>query len=131
MRHSSFNGRKIFNDPVYGFITVGDPLLFDLIEHPWFQRLRRIRQLGMTDTVYPGALHTRFQHSIGAMHLMNQAIHALQIKGVDISKQESLDAAVAILLHDIGHGPFSHALENSIIGNIDHEMISGLYMDKL
>ena len=131
MRHSSFNGRKIFNDPVYGFITVGNPLLFDLIEHPWFQRLRRIRQLGMTDTVYPGALHTRYQHSIGAMHLMNQAIHALQIKGVDISKQESLDAAVAILLHDIGHGPFSHALENSIIGNIDHEMISGLYMDKL
>ena len=131
MRHSSFNGRKIFNDPVYGFITIGDPLLFDLIEHPWFQRLRRIRQLGMTDMVYPGALHTRFQHSIGTMHLMNQAIHALQIKGVDISEQESLDAAVAILLHDIGHGPFSHALENSIIGNIDHEMISGLYMDKL
>ncbi len=130
MRHSSFSGRKIFNDPVYGFITVGDPLLFDLIEHPWFQRLRRIRQLGMTDLVYPGALHTRFHHSIGAMHLMNQAIHALRLRGVDISAAEGLNAAVAILLHDIGHGPFSHALENSIIG-IDHELISRYYMDKL
>ncbi len=131
VRHSSFNGRKIFNDPVYGFITVGNPLLFDLIEHPWFQRLRRIRQLGMTDMVYPGALHTRFHHSIGAMHLMNQAIHALRIKGVEIDKQEALDVAVAILLHDIGHGPFSHALEHSIVENIDHEMISRFYMDKL
>ncbi len=130
MRHSSFSGRKIFNDPVYGFITVGDPLLFDLIEHPWFQRLRRIRQLGMTDMVYPGALHTRFHHSVGAMHLMNQAIHALRLKGVEISPREGLDAAVAILLHDIGHGPFSHALENSIIG-IDHELISRYYMDRL
>jgi len=131
VRHSSFNGRKIFNDPVYGFITVGHPLLFDLIEHPWFQRLRRIKQLGMTDMVYPGALHTRFHHSIGAMHLMNQAIHALRIKGVEISKQEALDVGVAILLHDIGHGPFSHALENSIVENIDHEIISRFYMDKL
>ena len=131
MRHSSFKGRKIFNDPVYGFITVGHPLLFDLIEHPWFQRLRRIRQLGMTDMVYPGALHTRFHHSIGAMFLMNHAIQSLRQKDVDISEQEALDAAAAILLHDIGHGPFSHALENSIIESIDHEMISRLYMDKL
>ena len=131
MRHSSFNGRKIFNDPVYGFIPIGNPLLFDLIEHPWFQRLRRIKQLGMTDMVYPGALHTRFHHSIGAMHLMNHAIHALRLKEVEISDQEELNAAVAILLHDIGHGPFSHALENSIIENIDHEIISRLYMDKL
>jgi len=131
VRHSSFNGRKIFNDPVYGFITVNDPLIFDLIEHPWFQRLRRIRQLGLTDMVYPGALHTRFHHSMGAYHLMNQAIHALRIKGVEISDQEALDAVTAILLHDIGHGPFSHALENSIIDNIDHELISRFYMDKL
>lgn len=131
MRHSSFNGRKIFNDPVYGFITVGDPLLFDLIEHPWFQRLRRIRQLGMTDMVYPGALHTRFHHSVGAMHLMNQAMIALRIKGVDISDQECLDAAVAILLHDIGHGPFSHALEHSIVDNLHHETLSQLYINKL
>ena len=131
MRHSSFNGRKIFNDPIYGFIPIGNPLLFDLIEHPWFQRLRRIKQLGMTDMVYPGALHTRFHHSIGAMHLMNHAIHALRLKEVEISDQEELNAAVAILLHDIGHGPFSHALENSIIENINHEIISRLYMDKL
>ncbi len=131
MRHSSFKGRKIFNDPVYGFITVDNELIFDLIEHPWFQRLRRIRQLGLTDMVYPGALHTRFHHSIGAYHLMTQAIYALRIKGVEISDQEELDASVAILLHDIGHGPFSHALEHSIVENIDHEMISRLYMDKL
>ncbi|MEN8224899.1 MAG: HD domain-containing protein [Bacteroidota bacterium] len=131
MRHSSFNSRKIFNDPVYGFIPVGDPILFDIIEHPWFQRLRRIKQLGMTDMVYPGALHTRFHHSVGAMHLMTHAINALRLKGADINEQEALDAAVAILLHDIGHGPFSHALENSIIHGIDHELISKLYMDKL
>jgi len=131
VRHSSFNGRKIFNDPVYGFITVDNSLVFDLIEHPWFQRLRRIKQLGMTDMVYPGALHTRFHHSIGAMALMNQAINALRIKGVEVGKQEGLDASIAILLHDIGHGPFSHALENSIVENIDHEMISRFYMDKL
>lgn len=131
MRHSSFNGRKIFNDPVYGFIPVGDALIFDLIEHPWFQRLRRIKQLGMTDMVYPGALHTRFHHSIGAMHLMTHAINALYLKGVEISKEEARDAAIAILLHDIGHGPFSHALENSLIDNIDHELISRIYMDKL
>ena len=131
LRHSSFKGRKIFNDPVYGFITVGHPLLFDLIEHACFQRLRRIRQLGMTDMVYPGALHTRFHHSMGAMFLMNHAIQSLRLKGVDISEQEALDAATAILLHDIGHGPFSHALENSIIESIDHEVISRLYMDKL
>lgn len=131
MQHSSFNDRKIFNDPVYGFIPVGDPLLFDLIEHPWFQRLRRIKQLGLTDMVYPGALHTRFHHSIGAMHLMNHAINALRLKKVEISDDERRDAAIAILLHDIGHGPFSHALENSIISGIDHEVISRLYMDRL
>ena len=131
MRHSSFIGRKIFNDPVYGFITIENELLFDIIEHPWFQRLRRIKQLGMTDMVYPGALHTRFHHSIGAMHLMTQAIYALKLKGVKIDKQEAQDAAIAILLHDIGHGPFSHALEHSIIENINHEMLSRLYMRKL
>jgi HD superfamily phosphohydrolase len=131
VRHSSFSGRKIFNDPVYGFIPVGDDLVFDLIDHPWFQRLRRIKQLGMTDMVYPGALHTRFHHSIGAMHLMNHAIHGLRLKNVTISEQESRDATVAILLHDIGHGPFSHALENSLIDDIHHEMISRVYMEKL
>jgi hypothetical protein len=131
VRHSSFNGRKIFNDPVYGFITVSDPLLFDIIEHPWFQRLRRIRQLGLTDMVYPGALHTRYHHSLGAMFLMNHAIQALRQKGTDISDQDARDAAVAILLHDIGHGPFSHALEHSIIRNMHHEKISKIYMDKL
>lgn len=131
MRHSSFSGRKIFNDPVYGFIPVGDELIFDLIEHPWFQRLRRIKQLGMTDMVYPGALHTRFHHSIGAMHLMNHAINGLRLKGVRVSAREATDAAAAILLHDIGHGPFSHALENSLIDNITHEMISRVYMEKL
>jgi len=131
VQQSSFNGRKIFNDPVYGFIPIGNKLLFDIIEHPWFQRLRRIKQLGMTDMVYPGALHTRFHHSVGAMHLMNHAVTGLRLKGVGISDTEALDVAIAILLHDIGHGPFSHALENSIIENIDHEMISRLYMDKL
>jgi len=131
VRHSSFNGRKIFNDPVYGFITVEHPLVFDLLEHPWFQRLRRIRQLGLTDMVYPGALHTRFHHSMGAFYLMNQALHALRIKGVLISDDEATDALVAILLHDIGHGPFSHALEHSIIKNIHHEQISRFYMEKL
>jgi uncharacterized protein len=131
LRHSSFSGRKIFNDPVYGFITLADPLLFDLVDHPWFQRLRRIRQLGLTDMVYPGALHTRFHHSIGAMHLMGQAVNALQQKGVDIGPAEARDVQAAILLHDIGHGPFSHALEHSIVDGISHEIISRHYMHRL
>ncbi|MEZ5172471.1 MAG: HD domain-containing protein [Bacteroidia bacterium] len=125
------NKKKIVNDPVYGFISIGDELLFDLIEHPWFQRLRRIRQLGLTDYVYPGAHHTRFHHALGALHLMNLAIESLRSKGHDISEAESLGARIAILLHDIGHGPFSHALEHSIIDGIHHERLSLLFMQQL
>ncbi len=131
MKNPGTDKRKIFNDPVYGFITIPNELSFDLIEHPFFQRLRRIKQLGMTHLVYPGALHTRFQHSIGAMHLMSQAIASLRSKGHEISKIEESDAEIAILLHDIGHGPFSHALENSLIRGVSHEDISLLYMTLL
>jgi uncharacterized protein len=125
------NKKKIVNDPVYGFITISDELLFDLIEHPWFQRLRRIKQLGLTDYVYPGAQHTRFHHALGAMHLMSLAIDSLRSKGHTISYEESLGAQIAILLHDIGHGPFSHALENSIIEGLHHEQLSLLFMNEL
>jgi HD superfamily phosphohydrolase len=123
--------RKIFNDPIYGFITVPDELTFDLINHPWFQRLRRIKQLGLTNLVYPGALHTRFHHALGAMYLMTEAIEALRMKGHTISEEEAQGATVAILLHDIGHGPFSHALEHSIVNHISHEEISELFMERL
>ena len=116
---------------MYGFISIGDDLLFDLIEHPWFQRLRRIRQLGLSDYVYPGAHHSRFHHALGALHLMNLAIESLKSKGHQISDEESLGAKVAILLHDIGHGPFSHALEHSIIQGIHHERLSLLFMQQL
>jgi len=109
------NKRKILNDPVYGFITIPTDLIFDLIEHRYFQRLRRIKQLGLTHYVYPGAQHTRFQHAIGAMHLMGQAIHTLRMKGHQISAEEEEGARIAILLHDIGHGPYSHALEHQIL----------------
>lgn len=131
MSVSSTNKRKIINDPVYGFINIPGDILFDLVEHPWFQRLRRIKQLGLTHLVYPGALHTRFHHSIGAMHLMQQAISALRAKGNKITPAEEEAACIAILLHDIGHGPFSHALEHSIIRNINHEAISGILMQQL
>lgn len=131
MNLSSPNKRKIFNDPVYGFITIPNELIFDIIEHPYFQRLRRIRQLGLSHLVYPGALHTRFHHSIGAMYLMQQAISVLKDKGHEISNEEGCGAAIAILLHDIGHGPYSHTLEHSIVNGITHEDISALYMDKL
>jgi HD superfamily phosphohydrolase len=124
------NKRKIINDPVYGFITIPFELIFDLIEHPIFQRLRRIKQLGLTHYVYPGALHTRFHHALGAMHLMIQAIKVLQEKGVEITEAEAEAATIAILLHDIGHGPFSHTLEHTII-NIHHEDLSVLFMEKL
>lgn len=127
----STNKRKIINDPVYGFINIPGDLLYDLIEHPFFQRLRRIKQLGLTHLVYPGALHTRFHHSIGAMHLMQQAINVLKSKGNDITDAEEEAACIAILLHDIGHGPFSHALEHSIIRNINHEAISEILMQQL
>jgi uncharacterized protein len=125
------NKRKIINDPVYGFINIPGDFVFDLIEHPWFQRLRNIKQLGLTSFVYPGATHSRFQHALGAMHLMSMAIATLRSKDVKISPEEEEATLIAILLHDAGHGPFSHALENSIISNISHEDISLLLMRKL
>lgn len=127
----SINKNKIFNDPVYGFITLPSDLIFDIIEHPWFQRLRRIRQLGLTHMVYPGALHTRFHHALGALHLMTEAIESIKSKGHEITKEEETGAHIAILLHDIGHGPFSHALENSIVTGISHESLSILMMEEL
>ncbi len=123
--------RKIFNDPIYGFVTVPSELVFKLIEHPFFQRLRRIRQLGLTNLVYPGALHTRFHHAMGAMHLMQEALEVIRSKGHEISAAEAEGATVAILLHDIGHGPFSHALETSLVHNITHEDLSAIFMDRL
>ena len=125
------NKRKIINDPVYGFINIPGDFVFDIIEHPWFQRLRNIKQLGLTSFVYPGATHSRFQHGLGALHLMDMAIHTLRSKGVQISTEEEEAAFIAILLHDAGHGPFSHALENSIISGITHEELSLLLMKKL
>jgi HD superfamily phosphohydrolase len=123
--------RKILNDPVYGFITLNDPVVYRLIEHRWFQRLRRIKQLGMSHLVYPGALHTRFHHALGAMHLMSLAIASLRDKDVEISADEARGALVAILLHDIGHGPFSHSLEYTLVRNVKHETLSGLFMERL
>ncbi|MCL4159587.1 UNVERIFIED_CONTAM: hypothetical protein GTU68_038398, partial [Idotea baltica] len=105
------NKKKIINDPLYGFIGIPNELIYDIINHPYFQRLRRIKQLGMTDFVYPGALHTRFHHALGSMHLMNEALISLRVKGIEISQEEFNAALVAILLHDVGHAPFSHALE--------------------
>lgn len=122
---------KIINDPVYGFVTIQHPILLDIINHPYFQRLRRIKQLGLTNLVYPGALHTRFHHAIGAMHLMQQAIHTLRSKGIHISNQEEKASLIAILLHDIGHGPFSHALEHTIVPSVSHETLSSLLMQEL
>jgi uncharacterized protein len=123
--------RKIINDPLYGFITIADKLVFDVIEHPFFQRLRRIEQLGLASMVYPGALHTRFHHALGAMHLMGQAIETLRSKGFQISAEEAQGATLAILLHDIGHGPFSHALEHHIVHNISHEEITLMFLKYL
>jgi uncharacterized protein len=131
MRGSVLNKRKIFNDPVYGFISIPDELIFDIIEHKYFQRLRRIKQLGLTHLVYPGALHTRFQHSLGAMHLMMRAINELKFKGLEINDEEALGVCIAILLHDIGHGPYSHALEHSIVEGISHEQISRIFIERL
>lgn len=125
------NKRKIFNDPVYGFVTIHSDLIYDLIEHPFFQRLRRIKQLGMAEFVYPGALHTRFHHALGAMHLMHEALLVLQSKGNPIAENEFEAAQIAILLHDIGHGPFSHVLEYTILDEVHHEHISSLLMEKL
>ncbi|MDA9803749.1 HD domain-containing protein [Flavobacteriaceae bacterium] len=128
---NSQNKLKIINDPIYGFITIPSSIIFELIEHRYFQRLRRISQMGMSYLVYPGAHHTRFQHAIGAMHLMQKAVQTLIFKGVKISAEESEALYIAILLHDIGHGPFSHAMEHSIVEGIDHESISLLFMSEL
>jgi HD superfamily phosphohydrolase len=125
------NKKKIINDPVYGFISIPTELVFDLIEHPYFQRLRYIKQLGMTHLVYPGALHSRFHHALGAMHLMSLALKTLSDKGQVLSQKEEEAVMIAILLHDIGHGPFSHALEKHIVQGIDHEDISTLLMTRL
>ena len=125
------NKRKIINDPVHGFITIYNDLIFDLMEHPFFQRLRRIKQLGMSHLVYPGANHTRFHHALGAMHLMQKAINELLKKGIEISEEEKEGVIVAILLHDIGHGPFSHTLEHSLLKDVHHEEVSLLFMNRL
>ena len=125
------NKNKIINDPVYGFISIESEVIFDLIEHPYFQRLRHIKQLGLTDFVYPGALHTRFHHALGAMHLMGVVLENLRNKGTEINKEEYEAAQIAILLHDIGHGPFSHALEETLIDGVKHESLSYLFMKEL
>ena len=122
---------KIINDPVYGFIKIRYEIIYHLIEHPLFQRLRRIRQLGMTHFVYPGANHTRFQHALGAMHLMESAIDSIRSKGHQVTEREAEAAAIAILLHDIGHGPFSHTLERTLIRGANHESISLMLMEQL
>ncbi|WP_411556582.1 HD domain-containing protein [Lutibacter sp. TH_r2] len=125
------NKLKILNDPIYGFITIPNALIFDLIQHSYFQRLRRISQMGLSHLVYPGAHHTRFHHALGCLHLMQKAVSILRFKGVKISEDEANAVYIAILLHDIGHGPFSHALENNIVTGISHEKISLKFMEVL
>ena len=125
------NKLKILNDPIYGFIQIPNSLVFDIIEHPYFQRLRRIAQMGMSSLVYPGAIHTRFHHALGCIYLMQKAVRVLRFKQVEISDEEENALYVAILLHDIGHGPFSHALEHSIVNGVSHEEISLKFMHKL
>jgi len=131
MTQLSRNKRKIINDPVHGFINIPFDFVLDLIEHPYFQRLQRIRQLGLTSYVYPGATHTRFQHALGAMYLMGQAIAIIRSKGHEITNEEAEAVTIAILLHDTGHGPFSHALEKTIIQGIQHETLSLFFMEEL
>lgn len=130
-QYHDLNKKKIINDPVYGFISIPSGFIFDLIQHPYFQRLRYIKQVSMTHLVYPGALHTRFQHALGAMHLMTLAIDTLRTKDINISEEEEEAVLVAILLHDIGHGPFSHSLEQSLVDGVSHEWISALMMNDL
>ena len=125
------NKKKIINDPVYGFISIQSDLIYDLIQHPYFQRLRYIKQLGLSHLVYPGAQHTRFHHALGAVHLMGRVLKNLQLKGVVITDQEAEAAQIAILLHDIGHGPLSHALEETILQDVKHESLSYLFMKEL
>lgn len=128
---SNTNKLKIFNDPIYGFITIPNPFIYDLIQHSYFQRLRRISQMGLSYLVYPGANHTRFHHALGCLHIMQKAVNVLRFKNVQISEEEENALYVAILLHDIGHGPFSHAMEHSIVEDVHHEEISLLFMNKL
>jgi len=123
--------RKIINDPVYGFITIDKPLIFEIISHPWYQRLRRIKQMALAHLVYPGAVHTRLHHSLGAYHLMGNALTELKSKGIEINEEEETGAKIAILLHDIGHGPFSHAPESVIMKDMHHEELSLLLMKQL
>lgn len=128
---SQTNKLKIFNDPIYGFITIPNSIIYDLIQHPYFQRLRRISQMGMSYLVYPGAHHTRFHHALGCMHIMQKAVQTLKFKGVSISEEEENALYIAILLHDIGHGPYSHAMEHSIVEEVHHEELSLLFMEQL
>ncbi|HAI00813.1 MAG TPA: phosphohydrolase, partial [Flavobacteriales bacterium] len=131
MPASKVNRHKILNDPVYGFVTLRHARALDLMDHRYMQRLRRISQLGLSHLVYPGAVHNRFHHAVGCMHLMQEAIESLRNKGVDISEAEAEGACLAILLHDVGHGPFSHALEHSIVQGVHHEDVSALIMGRL
>jgi len=128
---TKYNKLKIFNDPIYGFIRIPNDLIYDLIDDPYFQRLRRISQMGLSYLVFPGAHHTRFHHALGCMHLMQQAIQTLRFKQIEITDEEELGLLCAILLHDIGHGPFSHAMEHSIVEDINHEHISLIFMETL
>ena len=123
--------RKIINDPVHGFVTVSDPIIYEIISHPWFQRLRRINQMAMSYLVYPGAVHSRLHHALGAFHLMQNALFELKQKGVEITEEEEQGAKIAILLHDVGHGPFSHALESLLVKNLGHETLSMMIMEEL
>ena len=127
----SRNKLKIINDPIYGFIHIPSTLVFDIIEHPYFQRLRRINQMGLSYLVFPGAKHTRFEHVLGCVFLMQKTVEMLRFKGIQISEKEAEGLYIAILLHDIGHGPFSHAMEHSIVEGISHEEISLLFMQEL
>ncbi|MBT3741099.1 MAG: HD domain-containing protein [Polaribacter sp.] len=131
LKRQTPNKLKILNDPIYGFIQIPNSLIFDIIEHPYFQRLRRISQMGFSNLVYPGANHTRFHHALGCIHLMQKAIRVLRFKQIEITKEEEKALCIAILLHDIGHGAFSHALEHSIVHGISHEEISLKFMKKL
>lgn len=131
MKSSWHNKRKVVNDPVYGLIDIPSEIVYDIIEHQYFQRLRRIKQLGLTDYVYPGAVHTRFQHTLGAVHLLTSAIAVLKSKNIEITPEEEEAVSLAILLHDIGHGPFSHSLENIILEKFTHEDLSLLFMEDL
>jgi uncharacterized protein len=128
---NQINKLKIFNDPIYGFISIPNALIYDLIQHPYFQRLRRISQMGLSYLVYPGANHTRFHHALGCLHIMQKAVDVLRFKDVAISSEEENALYISILLHDIGHGPFSHAMEKSIVEDIHHEAISLLFMNQL